>query len=270
MEAEIDRLGMPREAVGFQIDTDPIKRHSDTLDSQFDPLVGGPRIDFLASGGGTCTLGYVTDRDLERGIITNSHCSNRFGAVGGDVVSQGGRVIGEETIDADFFTGGVCMAGRRCRFSDSSFIDLDALIASSIGRIARTEVLGWKTINLANPEFRIVDDLPVPSLFDVVNKVGIGTGRTEGAVTDTCMKVADPNSDLDLLCQYKTDYASAPGDSVSPVFRITDSPSPGDVILAGVHWGTVGGVGTFSTIGNIQQDLGLSSSWDNCDPAFSC
>ena len=50
VEAEIDRLGMPREAVGFQIDPDPIKRHSDTLDSQFDPLVGGPRIDFLASG----------------------------------------------------------------------------------------------------------------------------------------------------------------------------------------------------------------------------
>ena len=54
-----------------------------------------------------------------------------------------GNPVGDEIADPNYFTGGMCPAGRRCRFSDSAFVDYSV----ERGRnIARTE--GWNNGSL--------------------------------------------------------------------------------------------------------------------------
>lgn len=180
VEAKLQGLGIPREAVDIVMGTGIFKRETHTLDSQFDLLLGGPKIE-IPDSGGVCTLGYVTDRvtgpDTVRGIITASHCTTRLGGPDGAVVFQptlaSNRRIGKETIDPDFFTGGICPAGKICRNSDAAFITLDAGSSSSLlGRIARTTALGSKTIDHANPEFRIVNDTVGPVMGILLTKSG--------------------------------------------------------------------------------------------------
>ena len=137
-----------------------------------------------------------------------------------------------------------------------------------------------RTFHTASPTrtsatFRIVRE-STPSVGDTVNKVGITTGWTSGEVVDTCAQTELPNSDRVLLCQTIVINMEADlGDSGAPVFEITNSPNNDDVELLGILWGAFNADGDptvtwISPVGNVYLDLGMSDSWDACDPSRGC
>ncbi|MGH9916144.1 MAG: hypothetical protein ACRD63_12765, partial [Pyrinomonadaceae bacterium] len=115
----LGKSGIPQEAVVIEI-TEPIVPQ---LRNVRRPMVGGLQINFP---GFLCTLGYISNRGGTRGFITNSHCSGIQGGVQNTDFNQPlesgtANLVGQEISDPTYFTGGQCPAGRRCRFSDSSF-----------------------------------------------------------------------------------------------------------------------------------------------------
>ena len=78
-----------------------------------------------------------------------------------------------------------------------------------------------------------------------------------------------------FLCQtIANDMEADGGDSGSPVFEITNSPNDDDVELLGILWAVNTSVNPtvtwISPVGNVYLDLGMSDSWDACDPSRGC
>jgi hypothetical protein len=252
VEGYLARLGVPREAV-LVSETKPVWPE---LRSVRRPLRGGLQINF---GNFLCTLGFVAVRQGVTGFVTNSHCTNTQGGVEGTVYHQSGASgtanrVGQEIADPTYFTGGSCPAGRRCRFSDSSFARVPhpsgPSVATALGSIARPPVgsFTWNGVDT----FQITAEA-APVVGQSVTKVGRTTGRTSGVIQQTCANFNVAGSNITQLCQSRASFASAGGDSGSPVFRITSLPN---VTLVGIHWGS-GGV--FSPIAGIQRSGELGS-----------
>jgi hypothetical protein len=252
VEEYLSKLGVPREAVLIS----ETKEVWPELRSRRRPLRGGLQINF---GGFLCTLGFVATRQGTTGFVTNSHCTNVQGGVEGTVYHQPSASgttnrIGQEIADPTYFTGGSCPSGRRCRFSDSSFARVPHPSGPSVttarGTIARppTGSFTWNGVDT----FTITAEA-APVAGQAVTKVGRTTGRTSGTVSRTCVNFNVAGSNITQLCQSQASFASAGGDSGSPVFRITSLPN---VTLVGIHWGS-GGV--FSPITGIQMSGELGS-----------
>jgi hypothetical protein len=256
MEEEVGKtlaiLGIPSDVVVFN----KTKEMEPYLRSRRRPLRGGLQINF---GGFLCTLGFVATRQGTTGFVTNSHCTNTQGGVEGTVYHQPSASgttnrIGQEIADPTYFTGGSCPSGRRCRFSDSSFARVPHPSGPSVttarGTIARppTGSFTWNGVDT----FTITAEA-APVAGQAVTKVGRTTGRTSGTVSRTCVNFNVAGSNITQLCQSQASFASAGGDSGSPVFRITSLPN---VTLVGIHWGS-GGV--FSPITGIQMSGELGS-----------
>ena len=86
---------------------------------------------------GTCTIGFVTERDDVEGLVIASHCTNEDGDIGGlddaDVHQPndplfGSNIVAEETIDPVLtnIDYDQCPSGWNCRFSDAAFAELDS------------------------------------------------------------------------------------------------------------------------------------------------
>lgn len=275
VEEQLATLGIPREAVSIEL-TEPVQ-FAATLRNRRRPLVGGLQISF---GNFLCTLGFVTTRSGVKGMVTNSHCTNVQGGVEGTVyhqpaVSGNTNRIGLEVADPLYFTGGPCPAGRRCRFSDSSFARVPHTSGPSVnasrGFIARTTGLGSITIASGTPRFRIVSEATFPLGGELLNKMGRTTGWTQGVVAATCVDTNVSGTNITQLCQDFVNAGSGPGDSGSPVFQITNSPAAGDVRLYGVMWGgnTSGTQFVFSAMSNIQRS-GELGAITTCASGFSC
>lgn len=245
VEEHLSNLGVPIEAVEI-VKTEEVELQ---LRSRRRPLRGGLQINF---GGFLCTLGFVADRGGVRGFVTNSHCTNTQGGVEGTVYHQQSASgttnrVGQEIADPTYFTGGQCPAGRRCRFSDSSFARVPhpsgPAVTTARGSIARPAVgsFTWNGVDT----FTITAEA-APVVGQAVTKVGRTTGRTSGTIQQTCANFNVSGSTITQLCQSRASFTSAGGDSGSPVFRITALPN---VTLVGIHWGS-GGV--FSPITGIQ------------------
>jgi hypothetical protein len=271
VEDKLFALGVPLEAVNI-VETPPVAQEL-TLRDRRRPIVGGQQISFRR-GTSTfiCTLGFNAVRAGVAGYVVNSHCTANQGGVEGTVHHQptialfGLNRIGVETVDPVYWVGAPCPAGRRCRRSDAAFARRDAGVTASQGRIARTPVnsIAWDGVST----FRIVREANA-LVGQVVTKVGRTTGRTSGAVQQTCANINVLGTNITQLCQSRASYNSAGGDSGSPVFRIVNTPAANDVALGGIHWGS-GGV--FSTISNIQRnifhvELGPLTT---CAPGFVC
>jgi hypothetical protein len=244
--ARLAQLGVPSEAVEIRR-VEPVTPQS-SLRDRHRPIVGGHQI---STSTVLCTLGFNAVRHGASGFVTNSHCTNSRGGVEGTVfhlpdISGISNRIGVETVDPFFFTGGPCPSGKRCRYSDTAFVQRDAGVTASLGRLARP-VPGSLTWN-GRDNFRIVKAAIFPVLGQTLTKVGRTTGRTQGVVTATCANVNVISTNVTMLCQHQASYSSALGDSGSPVFRVTNNPQPNDVILHGIHWGSGG---TFSSYGSI-------------------
>ena len=274
VEKQLAALGIPPEMVNIET-TDPVTLEV-SLQDRHRPVVGGLQIQFLR-GASTfnCTLGFNALRAGVIGYVTNSHCTAVQGGVNSTVHHQSTRAvavdrIGFEIRDPLYFTGGVCPAGRRCRYSDTSFGMYSGGVPNPVpntrGRIARPNLnsVAWNGIST----FRIVGETAFPVVGEPLTKVGRTTGRTQGAVTATCFNVNVSGTNITQLCQDRAAYASSPGDSGSTVFRITNAPAANDVRLYGIHWGS-GGV--FSAIGsfNIQRATEMGPL-TTCAAGFAC
>jgi hypothetical protein len=247
VEDALKRLGVPRAAVNIRV-TRPIRLET-SLRDRHRPLVGGLQINF---SGSLCTLGFNATRENVDGFVTNSHCTATQGGVEATVYHQHtesgtANRVGVEIVDPTYVTGGACPASRRCRRSDSAFVQRDTGVNASLGGLARPALnsTAWNGVD----QFRIVAEGPV-LVGQSVTKVGRTLGRTQGNVSQTCTNVNVLNTNITLLCQSQAGYASDSGDSGSPVFRITNSPAVNDVVLVGIHWGSGA---TFSPIANIQE-----------------
>jgi hypothetical protein len=255
----LTRLGIPSSAYAIEV-TKPIV-FAATLRDRFEPTQGGIQIHF---GQFLCTLGFNVNH-IETGgrsFITNSHCTNRQGGTEGTQYYQptstvDGTVIATEADDPQYFRGGACPRGRKCRYSDASRA-LYAGRASSQGVIARTTGAnnGSLTVDETNGTFTVTaqdDDASKAPVGTVVNKVGRTTGWTRGNVTQTCVTTNVSGSNITQLCQTFVDASVAGGDSGSPVFV-----GEGDVTLVGILWGgsSDGSMYVFSPLNQIQQELG--------------
>jgi hypothetical protein len=241
----LPKLGVPREAVLISV-AKPVVLE---LRNVRRPVRGGLQINF---GNFLCSIGFPAVRQGITGFVTASHCSNTQGGVEGTVYHQPvasgtANRIGLEVADPTYFTGGSCPAGRRCRFSDSSFARVPhpsgPTVATAVGTIARPPVnsFTWNGVDI----FQVTAEA-APVVGQSATKVGRTTGRTNGTVQRTCTNFNVAGSNITQLCQAQASFTSAGGDSGSPVFRITTLPN---VTLMGVFWGS-GGV--FSPITNVQ------------------
>ena len=246
VEATLAKLGIPSAAVLLET-VQPVRLELELRDRSR-ALVGGQQI---SDGEFLCTLGFNATRAGVRGFVTNSHCTTTMGGVENtpffQPASSPENRIGVETADPNYFVGGSCPLGRRCRYSDSAFVALDGEVTGAQGFIAWTNVDDLKIIETY--KFHIVGSAGHLLAGDVVHKVGRTTGRTEGKVTDTCVNLSPTGTNVTQLCQNRAAYASGSGDSGSPVFRITHTPNANDVLLAGIHWASGG---AFSPMTNIQ------------------
>jgi hypothetical protein len=274
----LSRLGIPPEAVLIEV-TARIRRLA-TVRGKFRPLMGGIQLTFSDY---VCTIGFLAVRVGVRGMVTNSHCTNVQG--GGSntsfhqpIVWGSKNRIGLETVDPKYFRGGVCPAGKRCRYSDSAFARIahprGPEVTTARGYIARTTALRSSTV--ASTAFRVTSETSFPVLNETLNKVGRTTGWSQGKVIGTCIDTGVSGTDIVQLCQDWVDANVNSGDSGSPVFRITNSPKRHDVSLYGILWGggTIPGYGTvfaFSSLGrhNLQRSAELGGL-TTCASGFHC
>jgi len=269
----VRRLGVPPDAIRIEVtgrDTP-----NDLLTSKVRPVVGGLAHAVTFNGISQlvpwCTFAFNARYNSTDVILTASHCTSRI--YGNDLtptvfyqntINQLDR-IGSESYDPAA-TGASCVNPNgyfeHChRFSDASMILYDAGVSFNLGYLARTasRSMTWgtdgsKTIDAANPRFRITASQSYPVANVRVDKVGWKTGWTSGLITATC---------VDLLgadywwrdCSYKAGYWSDNGDSGSPVFVWNGDTT---VTLVGIHWGhnTQGQYSDFSPMGGIYQDFG--------------
>lgn len=278
VEQELDRLGIPREAVLIK-ETSPVVPTA-TLNEYYRPLVGGLKVG--PHVGGECTMGFNARRSGVEGFVINSHCTPTMAQLDNMTYYQpncciSDWIVGTEAVDPLPFTGGSCPSGERCRLSDSAFIRFTTGVQFNRGYIARVPSLGSKEIV---GRFRIVyaTEAVVPGLL--LNKVGRVTGWTRGVVPSKEEGGVCQNSRVNgilLLCQHSVERLASDnvplvesGDSGSPVFMIRNQPSQYDVWLYGLLWGkSTAGIPRFyfSDIGRVRGDLGYIYV---CAAGFSC
>jgi hypothetical protein len=258
----LTRLGIPTSAYDVQV-TERIHQLA-TLRDVFRPTQAGIQIHF---GRFLCTMGFNASQGGERSFVTNSHCTNRQGGVEGTEYFQpssgvDGTVIAVEAEDPDYFRGGICPVGKRCRFSDASRAVYSASVASNQGDILKTTGVNNGSVTV-DGVFTIVSQDNATTSFPIgteVNKVGRTTGWTQGEVTRTCVHTAVFASNIAQLCQtFVVNPAGArvvgAGDSGSGVFRIAGGNR---VQLVGILWGGSSDNRTFvfSPLKQIQDELG--------------
>jgi hypothetical protein len=256
------RLGIPGDAYAVEV-TQPIHQMA-TLRDRFRPTQGGIQIHFWLF---LCTMGFNVSHSEGRSFITNSHCTKRQGGVEGTQYFQPSSsidptVIATEAVDPEYFRGGVCPRGRRCRYSDASLAVYASDVASNQGEIAKTSGPNNGDLNAVGT-FTITrqdDQTTSFPLGTVVNKVGRTTGWTQGEVTRTCTHTGVLGTNVVLLCQtFVSNPAGAivvgGGDSGSGVFSVGRRDS---VTLLGILWGGSSDNRTFvfSPFKQIQDELG--------------
>lgn len=217
---ELQKLSMPQEAVDV-VETGPIVEEART--DYFDPLLGGIKITYGPTG--YCTLGFTATKDGVEGIVTAGHCVFEPQEI--YQPNWPWDKIGYVQNDPD-----------GPRYSDSAWIP-----------ITTARGITYKTY----PDYTVIDHVPSwnQNLDVYICKGGVTTGETCGVITAKCI---DTNSDSygTLLCQYYADYSSEGGDSGSPVYMKTTN----GVYLYGVHWGSTGEYGVYSTVDEVFSDLG--------------
>jgi hypothetical protein len=256
------RLGIPSSAYAVVI-AEPIHRVA-TLRDQWRPTQGGIQIHF---GQFLCTLGFNADDGTDRSFITNSHCTNRQGGVEGTEYFQptstvDPTVIAVEIEDPQYFRGGACPRGRKCRYSDAARASYSASVGSTRGAIAKTSGPNNGSLDVTGAFTVTTQDNTTTSFATgtTVNKVGRTTGWTQGNVTQTCVNTNVSGSNITQLCQTFVQNPNnavvvGGGDSGSNVFGIT---SGDNVQLVGILWGgnSSGTLFVFSPLKQIRDELG--------------
>jgi len=226
-----------------------------------------------------CTMGFNAIRGGVSGFVTNSHCTTTQGGNESTVFHQPndpwwteGNKVGKEIADPGYFTGGACPAGRKCRYSDSAFIDYSIAKGSNI---ARSQIwnTGTLTVRADRPRLFITGEMSAWVNGSELDKIGRTTGWTYGVVNNTCADVNVSGTTITLLCQYYVNRRAThshsmvdSGDSGSPVFRWLGD----NVTLSGILWGgPVSGdknYFVFSPMNQIEAELGMLTTYDFPQP----
>ncbi len=261
VRATLARLGVP--SADYSVEITPPVHAMATLRDRFRPTQAGSQIHFFLY---VCTMGFNVSHGGGRSFITNSHCTERQGGVEGTQYFQplnsvDPTVIATEADDPEYFRGGACPLGAKCRYSDASRALYSSGVPSVQGEILKTSGPNNRDLNVAGV-FTITSQDTETTSFPigmVVNKVGRTTGWTQGEVTRTCVHTGVFGSNTVLLCQtFVSNPAGAAvvggGDSGSGVFSIRGRDN---VRLLGILWGGSGSTTfVFSPLKAIQDELG--------------
>lgn len=264
--------GVPAEAMNYRV-TAPIEFM--TLRDRQRPVRGGLQINFP---GFLCTLGFnIRETNGTLGFMTNSHCSGAQWVNDGAPYGQplgtlptDPNFIGNEVLDPPGFVGGVCPAGRICRYSDAAKAHYGGAQIGlpgdvGFGQMYRTLVVNdgfnanGRTIDPANPVRNIVAERPFANVGQTLHKVGRTTGWSSGTVVGSCVNVNVANTSFHVRCQELVQNVAADivsgGDSGSPVWEPYPQAGPDAVRLYGILWG---GGGTtlfvFSALSEVRFD----------------
>jgi hypothetical protein len=250
----VARLSIPPEAIVVE-EVEPIRSMA-TLRDLVRPVVAGLQINFFLF---VCSIGFNAS-DGQGSFITASHCTEKQGGVEGTqyfqpLASVAGSFIGTEVADPEYFRGGACPTGRRCRFSDASRAAYAEGVSFELGAIARTTGPNNGSLTI-DGSFEIKKEASSPNFVvgDLANKVGRTTGWTQGDIVASCVDTNVFGSNITLLCQAFVQAGVGGGDSGSDVFL---GRGHGPVTLAGILWGGSGSnLFVFSPLANIEQELG--------------
>ena len=270
VEEALAGLGVPANAVAIEVTGGYVL--TATLQNVIRPVTGGIQITFDCDSQScaVCTNGFPAIRSGVRGFVTCSHCTKIQGGSESTAEFQPSpfRKIGTEIEDPLYFSGGICPAGRVCRYSDSAFVKRKKHVRWRTGFIAHPDALGSLTISAITPTFRITSKTAVPMVGDSVNKIGRTTGWSQGLISFTCVDVNVTDTNLTLLCQDAADATVQGGDSGSPIIGNPVGATE-DVSLYGILWGgnPAGTQFIFSRIANIESEL---TPLNTCDPIIGC
>ena len=281
VEEALKNEGVPLDAVIIEhTDRTYLMQRREQSQEVTRPITGGLRIESEDSQ--FCTLGFsaTVEEDDSRGFITASHCTGIRAKKSATRFFQDGikgrnRYIGSEQNKPHYFTASSqpnhrCQpAARRCRYSDSVFVQYAQNAPVAYGRIARpTNTSGSIAIDTANPVFWITDTGSIAIVGQRLHKVGSSTGWTFGRVSQTCIDVPafylnDSDAHMTLLCQKRIAATTdpkllvGPGDSGAPVFAWRNQ-QVSQVDLFGIAWGgnADGSQLTFSPLRSIEAELG--------------
>jgi hypothetical protein len=249
------RRSVPTAAVVL-LDSDPVQL-AITLQERVRPVLAGFQISYMT---GICSLGVSAYSAGARAFVTASHCTITQGGVESTLFWQpdtsGGTAdfIGTEIADPAYFGGGACPLLMICRYSDASLAAYDAAATSAIGKIGRPATINNGNLTIGTPPtFTITAESqnPTPVVGSVLNKVGRTTGWTQGPVSRTCVDISV--YPFGYLCQTIVTAQADPGDSGSPVFRITSGTN---VRLMGIVSGKIGAEYWYSPWVQVEQELG--------------
>lgn len=253
-------LGIPPYALRFQVAEAPVL--SSTVRDKIRPAVGGLQI--MMSSSTTCTMGFSAIRSGVRGFLTNSHCTNTQGGTESThffqpyLAPKSTTIVGTETVDPVYFTGGACPAGKRCRYSDAAFAQGSSGV-SFAAQIAVTDAVGTTGPgSLTIARYGIVTgEYSQPFLNLFLLKTGRTSGTTGGYVTQTCADYP-ATSTITMLCQNVMDAYGDFGDSGAAVWWESNTITQSRPYLAGLMWGITTSPRKvfFSSMGNIRAEIG--------------
>lgn len=269
VESKLAELGIPLEAVFFEITGRVIGDSNHRLWDRRRPVQGGLQIDPVNNP--VCTFGFNAMRQQyppSNVFLTAAHCTPVPWGYDGTAIHQPlesdpNSRIGREVYDPT----PIYFVGYYMRLADAALM-LHETDSFELGFIARTierkgpgrGFIASPDIDPNNPRFQIIGESATSIQGDDVDKVGRSTGWTWGDVTHTCVDTeygewTGPGTAL-ALCQDYATYSSGGGDSGAPVFiwHLDNT-----VTLRGVHRGsTTSGIdrAVFASLGNVEQDLG--------------
>ncbi len=251
----------------------------------------------IASDSSACTLGFTA---LQEGVdpsnwffVTNSHCSARwFWLDSGNFYQPAdGDNVGIEYLDPplkDECRGREGKGRGNCRWSDATLVRTDGyapILPGIIGRPRtqrRTVTCTIRPnecpdadleIDPHEPTFRITGIQLSVTEGEQLDKVGKKTGWTYGYVKKTYKDERGTDQRGNIIWKMENhlvDMMAWPGDSGSPVFRLSRNPTT-SVYLVGILWGgnqpDGGDLTAVSRFANIEYELGrldpTYKSWNN-------
>ncbi len=258
--AVVRAAGVPEHAVTFAVH--PLVTPTAKVTEKIRPLRGGLQI---SRGPTICTLGFPMARKGVPGFITNSHCTamqggNEHTKFGQPLIAD---YVGEEAYDILYWIGEPpCEYPYVCRESDSAFVKSAESLERKVALLKPgvLDVQGYA---------RVTGRSNWPLQGEAARKSGRTSGSSEGTITQACAVMKSTTNQM-YFCNHRVsgpDPMAQPGDSGSPVFRVTNQPAKDDARLLGVLWGASTGSFVFSPLGAIELDMGAISV---CAPGFDC
>lgn len=259
IRARLTELGIPQAAVTMA-EEPAIRTLALLTDRNRNQIENGFRIsdqndDKCSHGADAVTM---SGSNTLYGFVMAGHCSETIEDAGEFIYQNNedlGNIVGAEAIDPVGFTGGVCPVGKRCRYSDASWVFYTSSSYYAGHKIAESSVIGTTGPgNLTVAAYRLA-----PAISDIiegmtVRKTGQTSGTTQGLITSTCTPAWHPQAPtmLRILCSAVVSAYAAEGDSGGPVYQVNGDGA----YHLGILWGgTDSGTYYFSPWESITADM---------------